>query len=283
MFYNTNPRRSRLPSAAKSFESTLRMRVVGSRLLVWAIYTFSLISPSSSTLVMTLNTAITSRRGANPSRDVDNDDGIGQTTYRDTKRLTKNGARNRKSSISIKGKETMKGDDSRRGIAEDVECTAEKRMVPKGEKRKKREREDSKRKGGGQYRPKGRKYNNYASKLTNGAVKLTKSSFKNAFDLVSQKNVNIKQIVGKWKISQEVRQPSGAIITCPATIEIFRNGSVVTKFNGELYVSDFVFTERNWPHFCKIEFSACAFQGPRDKRPQKMVYKGSCMEVVFIS
>ena len=143
-------------------------------------------------------------------------------------------------------------------------------------KKEKRNKADNQRSSSGSYRSKGnRKYNSYASKFTNGAVKLTKYSFKNMFDLVSPKNVNKRQIIGKWKMSQDVQlTPSAPVISCPATVELLGNGSVATSFDGNMYISEYKFTERSWPHYCKIQFTAHAFQGPKDKEPRKMLYKG---------
>ena len=47
-----------------------------------------------------------------------------------------------------------------------------------------------------------------------------------------------------------------------------------TAFDGKEFVSEFKFTERQWPRKCTIEFEATAFQGPQDKDPVSMYYKG---------
>ena len=179
--------------------------------------------------------------------------------------------------ISGKRMRPMAEEDSiRTGKRKKSKGTKTKKTAPtKTTIKKKRRKGGSQRYNSGSYRSKGRKYNNYATKFTNGAMKLTKYSFKNVFDLVSPKNVNLKQVIGKWKMSQEIQvTPTAAIISCPATIEFLGNGSVVTSFDGIVYISEYKFTEKTWPHYCKIQFSAHAFQGPRDKEPRKMLYKG---------
>ena len=112
-----------------------------------------------------------------------------------------------------------------------------------------------------------------ASSLANSALKFTKSSVKSVIDFVAAKHVTVKQIVGKWKMLQEIKVRS-KVITCPATIEFLKNGTVLTFFNGKEYLSEYTFTENSWPQSCKIQFTAYAFQGPKDVEPRKMVYKG---------
>jgi hypothetical protein len=96
---------------------------------------------------------------------------------------------------------------------------------------------------------------------------------KAAFDLVSAKHVTNKQIIGKWKLYQEVVVRANIILDCPATIEFLRNGTAITKFNGKTYSSTYTFKENKWPKSCRIEFFAHAFQGPGDAEPRYLFYK----------
>ena len=116
-----------------------------------------------------------------------------------------------------------------------------------------------------------------ANSLTTAAAaafKLTKGGMKIAVDLVSAKHVSVGQIVGKWRMDQEVQISKGASIACPATLEFTEDGKVITTFEGKIFSSEFKFTERPWPRKCTIQFEATAYQGPRDKEPISMFYKG---------
>jgi hypothetical protein len=106
------------------------------------------------------------------------------------------------------------------------------------------------------------------------AFKLTKGGVKTAVDLISAKHVTLNQIVGKWRMEQDVQVSKDASITCPATLEFTEQGQVVTSFNGKVYTSEFKLTIRPWPRKCTISFEATAFQGPKDKEPVSMYYKG---------
>ena len=106
------------------------------------------------------------------------------------------------------------------------------------------------------------------------AFKLTKGGMKAAVDLVSSKHVTASQIVGKWRMEQEVEISKGASVTCPASLEFTEGSEVITTFEGKSLTSDLKFTERPWPRKCSIQFEAAAFQGPGDKEPVKMFYKG---------
>lgn len=106
------------------------------------------------------------------------------------------------------------------------------------------------------------------------AFKLTKGGVKVAVDLVSAKHVTISQFVGKWRMEQEVQISKGASITCPASLEFTEDGQVITSFEGKVQTSEFKFIERPWPRKCTIQFEAAAFQGPSDKEPVSMFYRG---------
>ena len=106
------------------------------------------------------------------------------------------------------------------------------------------------------------------------AFKFTKGGVKIAVDLVSAKHVSAGQIVGKWRMDQDVEISKGASITCPASLEFTEDGKVITTFEGKIFTSNYKFTERPWPRKCTIQFEAVAFQGPKDKEPISMFYKG---------
>jgi hypothetical protein len=106
------------------------------------------------------------------------------------------------------------------------------------------------------------------------AFKLTKGGVKVAVDLVSAKHVSLNQFVGKWRMEQEVQISKGASITCPASLEFTEDGRVITSFEGKVQTSEFKFIERPWPRKCTIQFEAAAFQGPSDKEPVSMFYRG---------
>lgn len=106
------------------------------------------------------------------------------------------------------------------------------------------------------------------------AFKLTKGGVKVAVDFVSAKHVTLTQFVGKWRMEQEVQISKGASITCPASLEFTEDGRVITSFEGKVQTSEFKFIERPWPRKCSIQFEAAAFQGPSDKEPVSMFYRG---------
>jgi len=113
-----------------------------------------------------------------------------------------------------------------------------------------------------------------ASDLANMAMRLTKGSVKAAVDLAANKHVTLNQIVGKWRLQQEIEVRKGVFISCPATLEFLEDGTVVTTCDGQEFKSEFVFKERTWPRKCTISFQARAFQGPGDSEPVAMFYKG---------
>lgn len=113
-----------------------------------------------------------------------------------------------------------------------------------------------------------------ATEFANMALKLTKGSVKAAVDLCANKHVTMNQIMGKWRIQQEIEVRRGVFISSPATIEFCDDGSVLTTCDGQEFKSEFTFKERAWPRKCTISFQARAFQGPRDPEPVAMFYKG---------
>lgn len=88
------------------------------------------------------------------------------------------------------------------------------------------------------------------------------------------KYVGLREVIGTWKMKQKVSERPGELERCEATVEVRKDGSVVTFFEGREMVSEFLFKERQWPRSCIIEFEAKAFQGPYDREPQLMFYKG---------
>ena len=113
-----------------------------------------------------------------------------------------------------------------------------------------------------------------ASDLMNSAFKLTKSTMKGAVDLAANKHVTLHQIVGKWRLSQEIEIRKGVFISTPATFELTEDNTVITNCDGERYESEFILEERPWPRKCTIKFSAKAFKGPKDVEPVSFFYKG---------
>ena len=82
-----------------------------------------------------------------------------------------------------------------------------------------------------------------ASEAVAMAMKMTRNTVKGAVDLVSYKHVGVRDIIGKWRMSQEVqlRKSGGAIFNCPATFSLLANGSIVTSFNDEVCLCFFFF------------------------------------------
>lgn len=113
-----------------------------------------------------------------------------------------------------------------------------------------------------------------ASGLMNMALKVTKGSVKAAVDLCANKHVSLMQIVGRWRLQQEIEIRKGVFVACPATIDLLDDGSVITTCDGQEYKSEYIFKERAWPRKCTISFQARAFQGNKDKEPVAMFYKG---------
>lgn len=111
--------------------------------------------------------------------------------------------------------------------------------------------------------------------LFKGAAKLTSNSVGKVAGLFQpNKYVGLREVLGVWKVKQKIALPGGELERCEATVEIRKDGSVVTFFEGKELVSEFLFKERQWPRACIIEFEARAFQGPYDREPQLKFYKG---------
>lgn len=111
--------------------------------------------------------------------------------------------------------------------------------------------------------------------LFKGAAKITSSSVGKVAGLFQpNKYVSLREVLGVWKVKQKITEPGGEVERCEATLEIRKDGTVVTFFEGKELVSEFLFKERQWPRSCIIEFEARAFQGPYDREPQPKFYKG---------
>jgi len=111
--------------------------------------------------------------------------------------------------------------------------------------------------------------------LFKGVAKLTSNSVGKVAGLFQpNKYVSLREVLGVWKVKQKIALPGGELEGCEATVEIRKDGSVVTFFEGKELVSEFLFKERQWPRACIIEFEARAFQGPYDREPQLKFYKG---------
>jgi len=111
--------------------------------------------------------------------------------------------------------------------------------------------------------------------LFKGAAKLTSNSVGKVAGLFQpNKYVGLREVLGVWKVKQKIALPGGELERCEATVDIRKDGSVVTFFEGKELVSEFLFKERQWPRACIIEFEARAFQGPYDREPQLKFYKG---------
>ena len=69
--------------------------------------------------------------------------------------------------------------------------------------------------------------------------------------------------------------PNQPLLSCAANVQLLFNGTVITHYKEKTYTTRYKFTERSWPRSCTIEFDAYAFQGPRDKVPVRLIYKGT--------
>ena len=118
------------------------------------------------------------------------------------------------------------------------------------------------------------------SKTAGLAVSTVRESTKVAMNLASPKRVQLRHVAGMWRFDQVVSYTKGKgrregdEILCAANIEMDARGKCFTTYEGKKVDSDYNFIERAWPRFCTIEFTAKAFQGPHDKEPVAMFYKG---------
>lgn len=112
------------------------------------------------------------------------------------------------------------------------------------------------------------------SKLSTGLIKMSRKSLKYGFDLLAGKHASLDQIIGKWKLTQDVEIKPGVIYSCPATFKLLRNGTIITSCNGKVYYTKYSFKERQWPQTCRIKFDAFAFQPPGEEEPINLLYSG---------
>lgn len=103
---------------------------------------------------------------------------------------------------------------------------------------------------------------------------MSRSLGKGTVNLMAGKHVYLDQILGKWRLMQDVDLGVGAIVSCPATIELLDGGVCLSYFEDQECVTKFTFRERAWPKYCTISFEAEAFQGPNDDSPVRMQYRG---------
>jgi hypothetical protein len=66
--------------------------------------------------------------------------------------------------------------------------------------------------------------------------------------MLQPRQVSLYDILSGWKLEQTLSS-SGTMREqqCVATIELRRDGTVVTRFNGKELVSDYVFKKHSWP------------------------------------
>jgi len=107
-------------------------------------------------------------------------------------------------------------------------------------------------------------------------LKMGRGLGKGTVDLLAGKHVYLDQILGKWRLMQDVEVGRGAqaIVSCPATIELCDGGEARSYFGDAECVTQFTFRERAWPKYCTVSFEAEAFQGPQDDTPVRMLYRG---------
>jgi len=84
-------------------------------------------------------------------------------------------------------------------------------------------------------------YMDHAKDMSNFALHVTKSAAKSTVDLAAVKHVTLRQITGKWRITQEVEVKRGIFMSMPATIDIKGNGDLVTTYNGEKIITSYNF------------------------------------------
>jgi len=114
----------------------------------------------------------------------------------------------------------------------------------------------------------------YGGRGAKSMMKFTRGAIKKAFDAITLKKVFLKEIVGKWRIYQDIEIRHGVFVSCPASIELFENRTLISHFNGSAFVTSFKFIDRSWPRPCLIQFEAAIFKSPLDHEPIRFYYKG---------
>mmetsp|Transcript_23026 Transcript_23026/g.35529 ORF Transcript_23026/g.35529 Transcript_23026/m.35529 type:complete len:317 (-) Transcript_23026:2318-3268(-) len=114
--------------------------------------------------------------------------------------------------------------------------------------------------------------------LTVKTTSLAVTSTKAVASIATPRYVTINDLVGTWRFDQSIFEKDASdlseVTTCAANIQFDKKGNLSTSYNGKVMKSRYVFRQRSWPRFCTIEFEARAFQGPADKQPVLMFYKG---------
>jgi hypothetical protein len=110
-----------------------------------------------------------------------------------------------------------------------------------------------------------------ANVMTSTAV----SSLEGTVKMAAPKFVSLEEIMGTWRIDQQVDFGYGeGPVSCAANVQLFPRRKVTSSYKSKTYESKYKFTQRKWPRHCTIEFDAYAFQGPMQKEPIRMIYKG---------
>lgn len=112
------------------------------------------------------------------------------------------------------------------------------------------------------------------SDLGNLALKFTKGTLKASMNLVTAKHVSFSQLIGKWRITQDIEIGKGKVISYPVSIQLLDNGTVISSFGDVEYTSTFKFREKQWPRMCRIEFQIRSYKAPGDTEPSAMLYRG---------
>ncbi|CAM9702094.1 unnamed protein product [Choristocarpus tenellus] len=113
-----------------------------------------------------------------------------------------------------------------------------------------------------------------AGGVINSVSSVTGKSVRAMVGTLQPKSVTIEEIATTWKFEQVIGKPPGEVQKCAATVELRRDGTVVTTFRGREFVSEYTFRAHAWPRACSIEFEAVAFQGPWDEEPVLKFYRG---------
>mmetsp|Transcript_8094 Transcript_8094/g.11920 ORF Transcript_8094/g.11920 Transcript_8094/m.11920 type:complete len:372 (+) Transcript_8094:122-1237(+) len=107
------------------------------------------------------------------------------------------------------------------------------------------------------------------------AASSIKGTGKAAYYLATPKHVTRSDITGVWRFDQQVGPPpDGPFTSCAANVEFTHRGDAITTYEDNKNYTPYKFTEKKWPRSCTIEFTANAFQGPKDDKPVTMFYKG---------
>jgi hypothetical protein len=120
---------------------------------------------------------------------------------------------------------------------------------------------------------------NTLSSCAKFALKVSKGTIKKAVNLVTAKHVAFNQIIGKWRLYQDIEIGKGNIVSYPVSIQLLSNGTIMSYFENDAMKSAFAFKERKWPKRCSIEFQIKSFKAPHrsqgeQEQPVSMLYKG---------